>query len=76
MVHCNNGKRIMSNPWLKKSPFMSMWLSAANSATGAARGRITAMAKRTAASGGALATSEWVKFWTTAPRAGRSKKRR
>lgn len=32
----------MSNPWLKKNPFMSMWLSAANRATGAFRGQAAA----------------------------------
>ena len=32
----------MSNPWLKKNPFMSMWLSGASSVANAARGRITA----------------------------------
>ena len=36
----------MSNPWLKKNPFMSMWLSSANSVVNSARGRITAAAKR------------------------------
>lgn len=36
----------MSNPWLKKNPFMSMWLSAAHSAANSARGAITAEAKR------------------------------
>jgi hypothetical protein len=28
----------MANPWTKKNPFMSMWLSAANAWAGAARG--------------------------------------
>lgn len=32
----------MSNPWLKKNPFMSMWLSMANRMSGQA----TAQAKR------------------------------
>ena len=36
----------MSNPWLKKNPFMSMWLSAANSVASSARGRVAAEAKR------------------------------
>lgn len=36
----------MSNPWLKKNPFMSMWLSSANSVANSARGRITAAVKR------------------------------
>jgi hypothetical protein len=28
----------MANPWTKKNPLMSMWLSAANTWAGAARG--------------------------------------
>jgi hypothetical protein len=36
----------MSNPWLKKNPFMSMWLSAANRAMGPVRAQATAEAKR------------------------------
>ena len=36
----------MANPWGKKNPFMSMWLSAANAWAGAARGLMTAEAKR------------------------------
>lgn len=36
----------MSNPWLKKNPFMSMWLSGANRMASAMRGQSTAQAKR------------------------------
>lgn len=36
----------MSNPWLKKNPFMSMWLSAANRMAATMRGQATAEAKR------------------------------
>ena len=36
----------MSNPWLKKNPFMSMWLSTANRVAGGLRGQATAQAKR------------------------------
>ena len=28
----------MKNPWLKKNPLMSLWLSGANKVAGAARG--------------------------------------
>ena len=38
----------MKNPWLKKNPFMSMWLSGANKVAGAARGLVTAAVKREA----------------------------
>ena len=36
----------MKNPWGKKNPFLSMWLSGANAIAGAARGRATAEARR------------------------------
>jgi len=32
----------MANPWIKKNPFMSMWLSAANAWAGHARGAAAA----------------------------------
>lgn len=38
----------MANPWLKKNPLMSMWLSTANRMTGTLRGLATAEAKRQA----------------------------
>ena len=39
----------MKNPWVKKNPFLSMWLSGANAIIGATRGRATAQAKRQSA---------------------------
>ena len=36
----------MSNPWLKKNPLMSMWMSGANAVMGAARSRATAEGER------------------------------
>lgn len=36
----------MSNPWLKKNPFMSMWLSSFNQVAGTMRSQATAQAKR------------------------------
>lgn len=36
----------MANPWLKKNPFMSMWLSTANRVAGTVRGKTIAQAKR------------------------------
>lgn len=36
----------MANPWTRKNPFMSMWLSAANKPAGAARGTATRVAGR------------------------------
>ena len=54
----------MSNPWLKKNPFMSMWLSGANKVAGSARGRATAIARREASSAMTRATNDVVRFWT------------
>ena len=48
----------MGNPWLKKNPLMSMWLSAANKVMGSARGQATAAVKREANKAGAAATAD------------------
>jgi hypothetical protein len=64
----------MSNPWLTKNPFMSMWMSGANSIGASMRGQ----AKRQAAIGRAQATNQIANFWAnvvTAPPP-RKKKRR
>ena len=45
------------NPWLKKNPFLSMWLSSANRVVGAVRARATARAKRELKAAVAEATS-------------------
>lgn len=58
----------MKNPWTRKNPFLSMWLSSANAVAGSARGHATAAAKR-----GATA------FWSAAlapPKAAKKKRRR
>jgi len=60
----------MSNPWLKKNPFMSMWLSGANRVANSARGRIAAEAKRQSASLVTQATKDMLGAWSgslTAP---------
>jgi hypothetical protein len=59
----------MKNPWTKRNPFMSMWLSAANSVAGSARSRLTAASKRQAATmmtrGAAQAGDFWTKVLTS-----------
>ena len=69
----------MSNPWLKKNPFMSMWLSGAHSVANSARGQIAAEARRqtttainTAARDGFAA---WADAMTGASAAKRKKRR-
>ena len=68
----------MKNPWTKKNPFMSMWLSGANAMVGSARGRATAAAKRQASRMVNKSTGQvvdaWFKAWT--PPATRKKKSR
>ena len=56
----------MKNPWLKKNPFMSMWMSGANALFGAARSRATAEARRQAATMMTEMTKAAVDFWTSA----------
>lgn len=66
----------MSNPWARKNPLMSMWLSAANKAVGSARGTVTAAARRQAAASQADMTRQIVDFWSGKPTAIVQKKRR
>lgn len=65
----------MPNPWLKKNPFMSMWLSAANRTAGSLRGRATAQAKRQVNAAVTKATTENLKVWTAAASPSAPKKR-
>jgi hypothetical protein len=52
----------MKNPWTKRNPFMSMWLSAANSVLGRARGPVEAQAAQQRA----VMTKQATRFWTGA----------
>ena len=68
----------MRNPWLKKNPWLSMWLSGANSILGSARGRATAEGRRQATTVTNGAIKEAVRFWTAAvtpPRKGSARKK-
>ena len=57
----------MSNPWVKKNPFMSMWLSAANKAAGSTRGQVTSAARKQVAVTQAEAMRQIVDFWSGKP---------
>ena len=59
----------MTNPWISKNPFMSMWLSAANRTASTARGHATAAAKRQVATAQADVMRQIVDFWTPRPAA-------
>jgi hypothetical protein len=60
----------MKNPWIKKNPFLSMWLSGANAVGGAARSQASAAIQReltrTSRSAGADASAQIVDFWSAA----------
>lgn len=57
----------MWNLWTKKNPFMSMWLSGANSVMGSARGQMINQAKRQSALAAAVGTRQMIKFWSDPP---------
>ena len=60
----------MKNPWLKKNPLMSLWLSGAHKAAGAVRGQAAAAVKREATRAAKDAVAEGsqqvLDFWGTA----------
>lgn len=58
----------MANPWTKKNPLMSVWLSAANAWAGAARGAVAAQMGRARKAAAKAATPR-------APAAGGKKRR-
>ncbi|MER2540486.1 MAG: hypothetical protein ABTQ26_14705 [Azonexus sp.] len=68
----------MSNPFLKKNPFMSMWLSAANRMAGTIRGQATAEAKRQVNAAVSKATNDNLKamLGETAPASPKTKPKR
>ena len=76
MGHPGREGNVMANPWTKKNPFMSMWLSSANSVLGTARARATAETKRQAAAAQADATRQILDFWSGKAAAPAKKKRR
>ncbi len=54
----------MRNPWTKKNPFLSMWLSGANAVAGSVRGRATAAAKRQTTNAMTKGVKQIVNFWS------------
>ncbi|HJS03571.1 MAG TPA: hypothetical protein VJ832_08825 [Variovorax sp.] len=67
----------MRNPWVQKNPFLSAWLSAANTMTGAARGYASAEMHRQMAAAQAEMTRQMIDFWSgKAAMPARKRKRR
>lgn len=59
----------MANPWTKKNPLLSMWLSGANALTGKARSVGTAEMKRQQTSSTKKAARFWSGAWLAAGKA-------
>lgn len=68
----------MKNPWTKKNPLLSMWLSSANAILGSARGRASAEGKRQMTIMMKKGSKQISDFWSgalPAPRQKRKKRR-
>lgn len=63
----------MKNPWTKKNPLMSMWLSGANAAAGCTRGHATAEANKQRASLAKQTTRFWTGAWLAATKPKRNR---
>jgi hypothetical protein len=61
----------MANPWTKKNPFLSMWLSGANALASRARGQAKAEARKQQAAFTKQATRFWMDAWRSAIKPGR-----
>lgn len=62
----------MKNPWTKKNPFLSLWLSGANAAAGAARGHAAAAAKAQTHAAVKQGLGAWMDLWTQAAQPGKA----
>ncbi len=54
----------MANPWTKKNPYLSMWLSGANAFLGASRGRAAAAQQRQMQMLTTQMTKDFMSLWT------------
>jgi len=71
----------MKNPWTKKNPLLSMWLSGANAVAGSVRSRASAEAKRQTRVAMNQGIRQMTEFWTgaltpAAPKRSRKKKQK
>ncbi|RJF96276.1 hypothetical protein D3871_17870 [Noviherbaspirillum saxi] len=69
----------MKNPWTKKNPYLSIWLSGANAVLGATRGQATAQVRREVNSAIQQSTRQMTDAWITMlvpPKAPRKRKKR
>ena len=64
------------NPWGKKNPWLSMWMSGANAVMGASRNRMRAAATRSANTAMSEGTRQLFALWGMDTRSGSTRKRR
>jgi len=65
----------MQNPWLKKNPLLSMWLSGANAAMGHGRSQALAAMRRQSAAMTSQYTQDWMRIWTSGAKPARAQKK-
>jgi hypothetical protein len=56
----------MTNPWMKKNPYLSLWLSGANAVAGKARAPMAAAMRRQQAALTRQSMEFWMNAWTSA----------
>lgn len=66
----------MKNPWLKKNPWLSMWLSGANAMLGVARSQMTAEANRQMSAISRTAAQKNAELWTGGMARGQRRRKR
>jgi hypothetical protein len=66
----------MANPWIKKNPFLSMFLSGANSVAAKGRALWMQQARRNQKTAVTQATRAWMSMWTTSSSATKRKRRK
>jgi len=66
----------MKNPWLKRNPFMSLWLSGANAIMGAAVNNVRSQVKRQTSAAISGNSKQAARLWTDALTSTGQKKRR
>ncbi len=66
----------MANPWMRKNPWLSMWMSAANQTMGAAQGTAKAAARRQVAGVQSEAVRQVMDFWAPASAPAKRRKAR
>ena len=64
------------NPWGKKNPFLSMWLSGANAVVGLGRNQMTAATRRQTKAAISEGTRQALAFWGISSRAKRHRVKR